>query len=383
MVSDNTIKRTMQPLLGCSTKFRVVIISVLAAVLILSHRAHRDLNSLLLEKPEPATEHQIKELQDDRGRLKVELDEQKLLSQQTLATLLSTEKQVDDLKKEIQVQSESKVAEVESFQQCIMKLPEWVKTNSAFDVFGAGMVKGSKGLSDKTAINHRYQYMYQRYMSGFAQRVCEEGRSNRIRILEIGLGCSRTGGMVNGKPGGSALGWRYLFPAPAFDLDLHIMEFDGECGKKWEAENPGIAIVHHGDSSKPESLKKVIKEAGGDKFDFIIDDGSHLNAHQITALDTLITDIAEGGSYIVEDIHSACSQWTANTGKVETGLVVSGTKGCMETKSGEPTILAHILDWQKKLAVQREPSPGVKNIDVNLEAVVIHKPLNAPAHVDN
>ena len=100
------------------------------------------------------------------------------------------------------------------------------------------MVKESKGLSDKTAINHKYQYMYQRYMSGFAQRVCEEGRSNRIRILEIGLGCSPTGGMVNGTPGGSTLGWRSLFPAPAFDLDFHIMEFDGECGKKWEAENP-------------------------------------------------------------------------------------------------------------------------------------------------
>ena len=138
MVSDNTIKRTMQPVLGCSSEFRVGIISALATVLILSNGAHRDLNSLLLEKPEPATEHQIKELQDDRGRLKVELDEQKLLSQQTLATLLSTEKQVDDLKKEIQVQSESKVAEVESFQKCIVKLPEWVKTNSAFDVLQLG-----------------------------------------------------------------------------------------------------------------------------------------------------------------------------------------------------------------------------------------------------
>ena len=267
------------------------------------------------------------------------------------------------------------------YQKCISKLPEWVKTNSAFDVFAAGMVEGSKGLSDKTLIDHKYQYMYQRYMSGFAQRVCEEGRSNKIRILEIGLGCSPTGGMIKNTPGGSAFGWRSLYPAPAFDLDLHVMEFDKECGKKWEAENPGIAIVHHGDSSKRESLKKVIEEAGSEKFDFIIDDGSHMNDHQITALDTLINDVSEGGTYIVEDIHSSCGSWKANTGKVETELIVGGTRGCMETESGEPTILAHILDWQKKLVVQQEPAPGVKSIDINFEAVAIHKPLNA-AHVD-
>lgn len=174
----------------------------------------------------------------------------------------------------------------------------------------------------------------------------------------------------------TAHGWRSLYPAPAFDLDLHVMEFDKKCGEKWMAENPGIAIVHHGDASDPESLKNVIKKAGGEKFDFIIDDGSHMNAHQITALDTLITDISEGGTFIIEDIHSACQSWHANTGKVSTGLVVSGTPGCMETKSGEPTILAHLLEWQKKLVMKKEPSPGVKSVDINFQAAAIHKPLN-------
>lgn len=161
-----------------------------------------------------------------------------------------------------QCKKHQNVEPVTEYQKCISKLPEWVKTSSAFDIFAAEMIKGSKGLSDKTQISHKYQYMYQRYMAAFAQRVCEEGRSNKIRILEIGLGCSPKGGMLENTPGGSANGWRYLFPAPAFDLDLHVMEFDGECGKKWETENPGIAIVHHGDSSNPESLKKLSKKPG-------------------------------------------------------------------------------------------------------------------------
>jgi len=272
---------------------------------------------------------------------------------------------------------------VTEYQQCISKLPEWVRTNSAFDIFAAEMVKGSKGLSDKTQIQHKYQYMYQRYMAGFAQRVCEKKRSNKIRILEIGLGCSPRGGMVQNTPGGSAHGWRYLFPTPAFDLDLHVMEFDGECGKKWEKENPGIAIVHHGDSSNPESLKKVVEEAGGEKFDFIIDDGSHLNSHQITALDTLIPYVAKGGTFIIEDAFSSCTGWVANTGKVKTGLKVAGTPGCLQTKTGEPTILQHVLDWQKIVIMQKEPSPDVKSIDINLGAIAIHKPLDAGEESQN
>ena len=89
-------------------------------------------------------------------------------------------------------------------------------------------------------------------------------------------------------------------------------------------------------SGKPclKLFKKVIKEAGGDKFDFIIDGGSHLNAHQITALDTLITDIAEGGSYIVEDIHSACGQWTANTGTVARALIIPTLNSDEQPKTG-------------------------------------------------
>ena len=76
---------------------------------------------------------------------------------------------------------------VTEYQKCISKLPEWVRTNSAFDIFAAEMIKGSKGLSDKTQIKHKYQYMYQRYLAGFPQRVsCEKKRtSNKIRILEI------------------------------------------------------------------------------------------------------------------------------------------------------------------------------------------------------
>jgi hypothetical protein len=142
-------------------------------------------------------------------------------------------------------------------------------------------------------------------MRDIAQRACETG-SNKIRILEIGLGCHPRGGMVRGTPGGSAKGWRHLFPAPTFDLDLHIMEFDEACGKKWQGNNKEVATVHFGDQGSKDDLLRIVSEAGGGPFDVIIDDGSHINKHQIVAAEVLTEFVGQGGVLILEDIHSAC-----------------------------------------------------------------------------
>jgi len=261
------------------------------------------------------------------------------------------------------------------YYQCLSKLPKWTRQNSV-DLFSQEMVAGSKGLTDKTKggqHGHDYQFMYHRYMSPLAQRTCEEDRNNKIRIMEIGLGCDPSGGMIDGKPGGSAFAWRYMFPSPAFDLDLHIMEFDADCAIKWAEENPGIAHIHTGDASDAASLNRVVEESGGDLFDIIVDDGSHMNSHQIIVMDTLINHVAPGGTMFIEDIHSSCRGWKANTGAVSQGLWVGGTEGCMVTATGEPTIYAHVVDWQKKLILRMDPAPGVKHIDICYEAVALQK----------
>src|SRR5262249_15277228 len=40
-------------------------------------------------------------------------------------------------------------------------------------------------------------------------------------------------------------------------------------------------------------------------FDIIIDDGSHLSAHQVCAFETLIGALNSGGLYIIEDVQTS------------------------------------------------------------------------------
>jgi hypothetical protein len=257
------------------------------------------------------------------------------------------------------------------------------------------MMNASMGLTDKVdTIHHEYQYLYFPYMSTMIrERYCNtnnEDISNqpqliskrpKIRMLEIGLGCAPTGGMIRGQPGGSALAWRHLFGNQTDDFELHIMEFDGSCAEKWAESHEGIAIVHVGDASSEVDLKRVVDAASSDgdatPFDIIIDDASHINWHQIKTFETLIDKLRPGGFYVIEDIHSSCFNWQANLG-TNTSIEspnVGGTHGCMTTGKGEPTIFAKVLEWQKGLLMRREPFQGVNHIDLHKEAVLFEKRL--------
>lgn len=257
-------------------------------------------------------------------------------------------------------------------QECENKLPPWTKERTSI-LLAEQMMVGSKGLTDKTTA-HDYQHMYHRYLAPLAKRTClEDQTTNVIRILEIGLGCHVSGGMIRGTPGGSALAWRHLFPSSAFELDLHLIEFDEDCAVKWADAHKDDAHVHVGDASNREDLERVLQESGGGPFDVIIDDGSHINSHQIFAMEFLIEHVAPGGIYVVEDIHAACLNWNANTGTVVTNQRVGGTPDCMVTTDGQPTILSVLLDGQRKLALRRQPYPGVNHIDICMEAAVLQK----------
>lgn len=261
-----------------------------------------------------------------------------------------------------------------SYQKCIAELPEWVENPSAA-IFKKELDIGSTGLSDKTDTNHNFQHMYHRYLSDAARKTCHPGESKKIRFLEIGLGCNWNGGMIRGTPGGSALAWRHMFPSPQFEFDLHLMEFDADCANKWAETHKDIATVHTGDASDPESLERIVKESGGQPFDVIIDDASHVNAHQIATFEHMHAHVAHGGLYIIEDIFSSCASWSANTGRVKTGLRVKGTPDCMETTSGEPTIYSKIVEWQKLIIMEKSPFPDVNHIDVCLGAVAFQKQI--------
>jgi len=252
---------------------------------------------------------------------------------------------------------------------CPLKVPEWARdTNS--DSLAKDFINGSGGLTDKST-SHRYQIMYHRYLSPIMIRFSQP----KFRMLEIGLGCGPTGGMgTNTKPGGSTLAWKHIFSFSTIELDLHVLEYDAECASKWEKENPGIATkIHSGDASSTEDLERVYRDSGGLPFDMIIDDASHLNEHQIFTFLHMIQYVSKGGFYVIEDIHSSCASWLANTGSKPTGKIVQGTKGCMETATGNPTIFSKLIEWQKPLLIQKSPFPDVTSIEISLEAAVITK----------
>jgi len=262
---------------------------------------------------------------------------------------------------------------------CLAGLPEWVR-DSHSDTLRNAFTEYSNGLTDK-GTRHHYPIMYHRYLSPMVLRSCigAPQRPVKFRMLEIGLGCSPGGGMNSewgeaGEPGGSTRAWRQLFDSEMIELDLHVMEYDGVCAEKWERQHPGVATkVHTGDASSKEDLERVYRESGGTPFDMIIDDASHMNEHQIATLELMIGNVAKGGIYVIEDIQSACSNWVANIGSQEKGQNIGGTPGCMETRTGAPTIFSKLIEWQKPLLQQGSPFPDVTSIDLQFEAAVISK----------
>ena len=259
-------------------------------------------------------------------------------------------------------------------------LPNWV--NGGPDAMAFEINRGSRGLTDKAnGKDHDYHTMYYPYMANMVRkRYCASAiaastgvslqETKPIKILEIGLGCAPGGGMIRKTPGGSPLAWRYLFGSERA-MELHVLEYDEDCARQWDAEHPSVATVHVGDASSPEDLGHVVDEAG--PFDIIIDDGSHINWQQIQTLEKLIFSVNPGGFYVVEDIHSSCLSWEANVGTQKEGVSTGGTKNCMTTDDGAPTIFAKIVEWQKGLILKREPFPGVSRIDFHKEAVVLEK----------
>jgi hypothetical protein len=127
---------------------------------------------------------------------------------------------------------------------------------------------------------HHYLPLYERYMARW--------RGKPVRFLEIGVA-----------QGGSQAMWRkYLGPdAIIYGIDIR----EGCMGL-----NGLHAQVRIGSQDDPEFLKSVVAEMGG--LDLVLDDGSHEMPHIEASLDALFPLMANGGSYMIEDLHTA--YWT-------------------------------------------------------------------------
>ena len=108
-------------------------------------------------------------------------------------------------------------------------------------------------------------------------------RYRPLKLLEIGI-----------LSGASLLGWRAFLPRAT------IVGCDIE--PKAQFSHRRIR-THRTDQSSPTDLAALATAEG--PFDVIIDDGSHINAHQVNTFYTLFEHLRGGGIYVIEDIQTS------------------------------------------------------------------------------
>ncbi len=119
--------------------------------------------------------------------------------------------------------------------------------------------------------------LYDRYLAPF--------RGRPVRFLEIGV-----------FGGGSLWIWRRFFGPEATIFGVVIEPscavHDGRDGQ-----------VRIGSQDDAGFLGRLVDEMGG--LDLVLDDGSHQNSHIRASLAALFPRLADGGLYMVEDLHAA------------------------------------------------------------------------------
>lgn len=135
--------------------------------------------------------------------------------------------------------------------------------------------------------------------ASYYDTLLSKWRNEPIRMLEVGIKMENTQG------GHSVYMWReYFKKAKIYTFDIVNMS-DHPCVV--DSEN---VFFFQGDQSKREDFQRMYTEFGSLPFDFILEDGSHTEEHQMISLGQLFRYVKSGGFYILEDIsipgHNVC-----------------------------------------------------------------------------
>lgn len=139
----------------------------------------------------------------------------------------------------------------------------------------------------------RPAYKWSHYLPAYEAELAEY-RSQPVRFLELGV-----------FHGGSLQMWREWFPPGSVIFGVDI---DPGCAAIDDDEGINVRI---GSQADPAFLRGVVEEMGG--VDIVLDDGSHVAEHQLASLRALFPILAEGGTYVVEDLHT--SYWREYGGR--------------------------------------------------------------------
>lgn len=127
------------------------------------------------------------------------------------------------------------------------------------------------------------------YLSEY-DRLFNSYRDKPIRLLEIGI-----------QNGGSLEIWSKFFKNASALIGCDI---NSDCGLL-NYDDSRIEIII-GDVNSPEVREQLLQLSP--QFDIIVDDGSHLSSDIIKSFALYFPLVAEGGVFIVEDLH--CSYWS-------------------------------------------------------------------------
>lgn len=131
--------------------------------------------------------------------------------------------------------------------------------------------------TDKSSKHHNFTKFYDSFLTKI--------RFNSLKVLEIGV-----------KHGASIKMWAdYFENSDVYGADIQI----SQCSKSI----PKNVQLYSLDQSNKQQLIDFFKKHG--TFDVIIDDGSHINSHQIITFDTSINYLKSNGIYILEDLHTS------------------------------------------------------------------------------
>ena len=223
---------------------------------------------------------------------------------------------------------------------------------------------------------HDYGPFYTRHLHQFRTSA------QPLRILEIGLGC----GMRYG-PGASVPLWLHPDLFPRAKVELHIFEYNRDCGLQWKASHPEYAsvVLHFGDQSSSADLHEMLKLSG--QFDFIVDDGGHtMVQQQVSLLYLFAHGLKKGGVYFLEDYGTSSMggynptgtattavktlQWTSNLLRAESipNKPINPELALLESISCGPEICA-FFKYTSAVAISRIPISATPLIDhyINLD----------------
>ncbi len=184
---------------------------------------------------------------------------------------------------------------------------------------------------------HEYTPIYQALMHA--------SRRKPVRLLEIGVG-----GYAGALGGESLHMWAsYFRRGRIYGIDLYDKT----------ALTAGRVHVFQCSQVDAPKLTALAQELG--PFDFILDDGSHLNAHQIETFALLWPHLKDGGTYIVEDVQT--SYWPAYGG------------GPLGTPGYAQSCMRWFKDYADSVNLPEflEPAPGA--LDPGLASIAFHHNL--------